>query len=358
MKKLVKSIYQRSFLSLRPRRAWQSDPKGRCEGEARGNRESSSGFLVKFIPPIKKWAGLGMTLCVICVLLSAVICVHAGGVGTTGAQFLKIGLGARPVAMGGVYAGIADDVNAIYWNPAGLAQVSGKEFTAQHIVWFQSINYEYIGYAHNLGNLGTAGVMVNYLYMDDLEGYDANENPTGNFKASDLAISLAGGRKINDKLSLGCNLKFISQTIDTEKASGFGIDLGGLYKVNDKLKLGLAVQNLGTKIKFVSEADPLPLNIKIGAGYKLNNLILGLDVNYPTDNKINFAVGAEYASKLGNISLPLRVGYNTKVTSDLGSLAGLGAGLGIGVNKFAFDFAWVPYGDLGQTYRLALKVKL
>ncbi len=181
---------------------------------------------------------------VICVFLSAVISVHAGGVGTTGAQFLKIGLGPRPVAMGSAYAGIADDVNAIYWNPAGLAQVSGKELTAQHIVWFESINYEYLGYAHNLGDQGTAGVMVNYLYMDDLEGYDSNEQPTGNFKASDLALTLAYGRKLNDKISLGCNFKYISQTIDTEDASGIALDFGGLYKVNDKLKVGLKPINL------------------------------------------------------------------------------------------------------------------
>lgn len=285
--------------------------------------------------------------------------VHAGGVGTTGAQFLKIGLGARPVAMGGVYAGIADDVNAIYWNPAGLAQVSGKELTAQHIVWFQEISYEYVGYAHNCGKLGTAGVMVNYLSMDDLEKRTGDtDTPDGTFKASDLAISLAFGRKLNDKLSLGASFKYLSQKIDTSDASGIAVDLGGLYKLSDKLSLGLAVQNLGTKMKFESEADPLPLNIKIGAGYKLNNLTLGVDVNYPTDNDINFALGAEYALKLGGISLPLRVGYNTKNVSDLDSLAGLGAGLGIGVSKFAFDFAWVPYGDLGQTYRVALKVKL
>lgn len=290
---------------------------------------------------------------------SAVICVHAGGVGTTGAQFLKIGLGARPVAMGGVYAGIADDVNAIYWNPAGLAQVSGKELIAQHIVWFQEISYEYVAYAHNCGKLGTAGLMVNYLYMDDLERRTGDSpEPIDTFKASDLAISLAFGRKLNDKLSLGASVKYISQKIDTSDASGIAVDLGGLYKLSDKLSLGLAVQNLGTKMKFESEADPIPLNIKIGAGYKLNNLTLGVDVNYPTDNDINFALGAEYALKLGGISLPLRVGYNTKNISDLDSLAGLGAGLGIGVSKFAFDFAWVPYGDLGQTYRVALKIKL
>jgi len=286
--------------------------------------------------------------------------VYAGGPGTTGAQFLKIGLGARPVAMGSVYTGIADDVNAIYWNPAGLAQISGKELTTQHIAWFQDINYEYIGYAHNLGNLGTAGIMVNYLYIDDLEKrtYDT-DTPDGYFKASDLAVSLAGGRKLNEKLSLGANLKYIRQQIDIEKAEGFAFDLGGLYNVNDKLKIGLAIQNLGTEIKFVSEGDPLPLNIKLGAGYKLLNdqLTLGLDVNYPIDNEINFALGAEYALKLGGISLPLRVGYNTKVISDLGALAGLGTGLGIGINRLAFDFAWVPYGDLGHTFRVALKMK-
>ncbi len=47
--------------------------------------------------------------------------------GTTAAQFLKIGVGARAIGMGGAFAATADDITAMYWNPAGLARVYGRE---------------------------------------------------------------------------------------------------------------------------------------------------------------------------------------------------------------------------------------
>ena len=63
-----------------------------------------------------------------------------------GDHFLKIGLGARPVAMGETFVGIADDVNAIYWNPAGLNYIVGSEMTAMHALWFEDITFSFIGY--------------------------------------------------------------------------------------------------------------------------------------------------------------------------------------------------------------------
>src|SRR5207302_10246043 len=54
-------------------------------------------------------------------------------VGTSGAAFLKIGPGARPAAMGEAFTGVADDIHAIYWNPAGLATLRSPELTGMHM---------------------------------------------------------------------------------------------------------------------------------------------------------------------------------------------------------------------------------
>src|SRR3990167_1240689 len=69
--------------------------------------------------------------------------------GTSGAAFLKIGAGARPTGMGGAYSAIADDVNAVYWNPGGLSTIKGKnEFVAMRAELFQSIQYNFFAFAH------------------------------------------------------------------------------------------------------------------------------------------------------------------------------------------------------------------
>ncbi len=308
------------------------------------------------------------------VVIGLTVCLLAGNsdvfankkVGTTGAQFLKIGSGARPVGMGQAFAGIADDVNSLYWNPAGVGQLTGAEFTAMHLEWFQDINYEYFGYAQPIGDYGTVGLSAIYLYMNDLEKRTidtiSGDNDTWDgtkFKAADTAAVLTYSKGLGERLFVGLNLKYINSTIDTESGSAFAGDVGGLYKTGiDKLNVGLVVQNIGSKLKFLSEGDKLPLNVKLGFGYKFLNdaLALGLDVNYPNDNDLYLAGGLEYLLRFGgDFGLALRSGYQSG--TDLGSLSGLRAGAGFNWRGYGLDFAWVPYGDLGTSYRISLSAK-
>ena len=67
--------------------------------------------------------------------------------GTSGAQFLKIGAGARPTAMGDAYTAIADDVNAVYFNPAGLTQLPAAQITAMQTQWFEGLDYAFGAFA-------------------------------------------------------------------------------------------------------------------------------------------------------------------------------------------------------------------
>src|SRR5271170_6902635 len=78
--------------------------------------------------------------------------------GDTGAAFLKLDTGPRAIGMGGSFAGLADDVNAIQYDPAGLAYLTQKEVTLMHAIWFEDIFYDYLGVAWPLsGNMGTIG---------------------------------------------------------------------------------------------------------------------------------------------------------------------------------------------------------
>ena len=78
----------------------------------------------------------GAVVIVMALLIIATVAPRAGavnihdGAGTVGAAFLKIEGGSRPVGMGGAFAGLANDVNTIFWNPAGLTAVQDQELTA------------------------------------------------------------------------------------------------------------------------------------------------------------------------------------------------------------------------------------
>lgn len=279
-------------------------------------------------------------------------------VGTTSAQFLKLAVGARPVAMGETFTGLADDVNAIYWNPAGLNQINGIEISAMYAVWFEDISFSWVACVQN-GLGGKIGTAINYLWAGTINKYDRDDNELNeSYNAYDIAFILSYARLIK-KIPLGMNLKFINSKIEEESAMGIAADIGILKtisKIKD-IKIGIAVQNLGIGLKFINERDPLPVNIRTGTYYRLlnDNLTLALDINFPIDYTINVHFGSEYRYRLNSVSvLMLRAGYKSTTVNDLDTLSGLSAGFGISSSNLGIDYAWVPYWELGSTHRLSV----
>jgi len=274
--------------------------------------------------------------------------------GTRGAQLLKIGVGAKAVGMGESYVAAADDVYAAYWNPAGLSHVETSQLGFMHNEWFQDIRYEFLGYVQPIGDLGTLAGSVSYVSMGELDKTDEFGNEEGKFHPYDILLGLSFGKRLNDSISVGINAKFLREKIDVEKAQAFAMDFGGLYFVpNSGLILGANIQHVGTKMKFVDEAFSLPVNVKLGAAYRLIDgaLTFAVDVNRPVDSDLNMGLGGEY--KIMGI-MNLRAGYRYILGgNDLGTASGLRAGIGVEIRDYKLDYAFVPYGELGQAHRVS-----
>jgi hypothetical protein len=277
-------------------------------------------------------------------------------IGTAGAAFLKLGAGARPVAMGDAFAAATDDSTSIYWNPAGLNQIKGKgSLTLMHAIWFEDISYDWVSYACPYKNLGVFGIGVQYLSYGSLKKTDSTGLELGEFTPVDMALYLSYARKIKD-IDVGANLKYISSKIENT-ATAYAVDLGAMKKLNDKLSLGAAVQNVGTKLKYINDEEPLPMNIKLGGAYSLrDNWLAVLDINSPSDGEMFYGIGTEYCKKVNDkASVMCRAGYNTR-NKDTGGLNGFTVGLGMKYKEYSFDYAFVPYGDLGDTNRISLSI--
>ena len=108
--------------------------------------------------------------------------------GTSGAQFLKIGAGARPTAMGDSFAGVADDVNAVYYNPAGLGFLDKTEFTAMHTQYFQGLDYDFGAFVRPLQS-GALGLSAATLKTDAFTRRALDETNTGSFTDQDAAYA-------------------------------------------------------------------------------------------------------------------------------------------------------------------------
>ena len=248
--------------------------------------------------------------------------------GTTGAQFLKIGCGARAIGMGEAFSSVADDASAIYWNPAGLSQIESAEVSAMHAIWLQEISYDYLAYAQPLMK-GSIGASINYLSMSKMDKLDENGDKDGTFRPYDLAFSLAYAQKVGP-ITGGVNVKFITQGIDGETGSAFAVDLGTLYNLSNRLQGAIVVQNIGSRIKFIEKSYGLPLSIRLGLSCRLGKkLVLAMDGVAPIDNDLNIHVGCEYVlNVIKSVGIALRAGYKTTTTSDLDALSWLSAGLG------------------------------
>ncbi|OGS55022.1 MAG: hypothetical protein A3J79_06875 [Elusimicrobia bacterium RIFOXYB2_FULL_62_6] len=294
-------------------------------------------------------------------LLCCRVCAFAASApGTSAFQFLQLGVGARPAAMGETYAGVADDVNAIYWNPAGLASLERRELSMTHALWLEGITYSNLAVAAPV-RAGTIGGAFNFLNTGGIQKADnTGARFNENYDMSDIMGVVSYARGLGN-LALGANLKYISSQLEEESAHSFAADIGALYSGfrpwGRKLRAGLSVQNAGTKAGYVSEKASLPLTVRAGAGLELfDGLLAASDLVY-VEEDINLHAGAEYTRRVGSVVIAARAGYKSDTVRELGALSGLTAGLGIKWSTYQFDYAWNSFTDLGITHRLSMGIK-
>ena len=162
----------------------------------------------------------------ILLLLALLLPAAHSDASSTGMAFLRMGVGARAAALGDAYVAVPGDGFASHWNPAGLAQVQRREFTAMHNEWAQGIRYEYGGLAwgaeHGAMSLGAA-----LVHSGDLERrVGPSAEPLGTFSVYDLALSAGYARAVRDDLALGLVGKWLAEKVHADGASGFACDLG------------------------------------------------------------------------------------------------------------------------------------
>jgi len=155
--------------------------------------------------------------------------VSQTNVGTTAAQFMKIEVGPRAVAMGGNFVALANDATTLYWNPAGAAIITERMLTFSHTLWFADITHDYFGMVVPWSQ-GAIGLSVIALNTGEME-QTTLEKPEGTgsyFDFSDLTLGLTLSRPLTDRFSVGITGKYIAENLFNESASAFAFDLGTL----------------------------------------------------------------------------------------------------------------------------------
>lgn len=282
--------------------------------------------------------------------LIAPAAAYASGEGTSAASFLHLGTGARPAALGGAFCAVADDINAVQWNPAGLAGMRDRELMFTHNEWIEEIRKEFFGYAHPFRDW-TLGVTAAYFHTDGMVKRDISGNDLGGeFGASGLAVTAAGGRELSRELSVGAGLRLVQESVEDNSASTFSLDAGALYR-HGRFLFGAALQNAGGSIKLHEDGFPLPLTLRLGASTDMvRRTTLALEIEKASDADLALKAGAEWeASK----KLFLRAGYTTAAAENSGP--GVSAGFGVDVRYAIIDYSFTPFGDLGAVHLLSFR---
>jgi hypothetical protein len=303
---------------------------------------------------------LGLLAVVLFVSVSAVADENNSNAGTRVFNFLKIPVGARPMAMAGTFTGIADDETSLYYNPAGIALLEGKRFLAGYHNNIFDMQSGVLGYMHPLGEGRKVAVYINYLNYGEFIRTNSDGFEEGTFSGSDILFAGSYAMAINDQFSVGGTVKFIYEKVDTYSSTGFAVDLGGKLSVNEgRTNFGLMIQNLGAQLStFVDggDKDPLPLYFRAGASTYPRGLplLVALDLIVPTDNSLYFALGGEL---LNLRPLYLRAGWtnfgsNFKTGASGDDLAGFSVGFGIEHRNMQISYTISPQAELGTSHRV------
>ena len=302
--------------------------------------------------------------------------------GTTSTQVLKFNVGPRAIGMGGAFTALSDDITALYWNPSGTASITSNEAFFNHTSLYADIRHDFAAFATNLSDLGTVGLFVSVLSMDEMQ-VRTIENPEGTgefFDYNTLVLGLNYSRFLTENFTIGFNLKYISENLWHMNATGLAVDIGTLYKIPvlNELRIAASISNFGTKMQLSGrdatvtylagagneniinsniELDKfdLPLLFRFGLSADVikesdSRLTLGLDAIHPNDHTEYVNTGLEYA---WNEIIFVRAGYNSLFEKD--SEKGLTLGFGINYRvidlvKVKLDYAYQDFGRLKDVH--------
>jgi hypothetical protein len=320
------------------------------------------------------------------VLAFSIICkAQNPNLGTSGAQFLQIPVGAKNTAMGGAATALTNDASSVFWNPAGLVNIKNVRAHFSYLRWFNMFDLNAASVAYNMGDAGVIGAGLISFTTGKME-ITTEEDPDGTgryFDAADLAVGLTYSKFLTDRFSVGITAKYVSQRIWNETAEGIAFDIGTQYRLDfQNLTIAMTMSNFGSDMQFdgpdlditydkdtdyplsrltparlETETYPLPLNFQVGIGFDIYTAqfikIKGaVDAVHPNDNSERLHFGTEFSFF---DRLFLRGGYKYNY-DDEDFTFGAGADIPFSGSFINFDYAYSMYDILPGVHRVSVEI--
>ncbi|MBM4165554.1 MAG: PorV/PorQ family protein [Ignavibacteria bacterium] len=291
-------------------------------------------------------------------------------------RFLRNDVGARAAALGGGLLTTADEINAMFYNPATLATLSHSRASFGYNSLLLDVSEGHASYGLDIPEFGYLGAGILFTNYGSFTRTNNSGTQLDEFSALDIAFISGIATKLEHQLPfggnffVGGNVKIISSSIADYSSSAFAIDAGLLYQFSNKrTAMAFSILNVGTQLSsFINTREPLPLDVKFAFTHRPERLPVNLHLTFfrlnhegnISDKLRAFSVGGEF--KIGPY-LRARLGYNNlkrqelKLSSGVG-LAGFSLGTGIVYENFTFDFGTLMYGVMGSQSYFTLGIQL
>ena len=227
--------------------------------------------------------------------------------------FLKRGAGARATGMGGAFAAVADDATSTYWNPAGLARIEGAQFATVHEKLSLDRSFDFISLVSDIGQklhfgftllrYGVKGFEETQLDTDEIIGVDSEGNDIydielkGFFKDEEKCVGLSAAYSLDETLSLGGNVRYLTHTLHENSAKAAGCDLGILYKPHWRFSAGLVLKDYFSDLTWDTSShwrDRIAREHVLGFSYRFGTRVLvAIDFSKVTDLDLGLRLGIE-----------------------------------------------------------------
>lgn len=302
-------------------------------------------------------------------------------IGKYAGDFMAIGVGARPLAMGSAFTSAVDDISAIYWNPAGLSKLSHAQIHVMHSEQFAGIvNWDFIGAGLPLRNgsaiaigifrLGVDGVPLTRLVDPDREVGEVYFDESGRriqnvpyaykyANPSDLAVVGSYGLKWRERIWLGANAKLIRRSAEVNQAWGIGFDAGFQFRFKNRFQVGAMLRDATTTLVAWDGGykELIVPRLQTGVSFPFSvrsfSFLPVFDAVTYFDNTVGTAV------EIGEFGMDFRGGLEVTYLNRLALRCGLyegalTAGAGFRLAFFSIDYGFQTHSELGATHRISL----
>ncbi len=192
---------------------------------------------------------------VVLAVTGMVIQAYAGNpekIGTAGGQELLLPVGARGTSLGGSSLAAMTGVEALFWNPAGIANTSQSvEAMFSHMSYIADIGVSNLAVATKLGFGSLAFAFQSVSFGEIAQTSEAAPEGTGiMFSPTYFTLTGAYSRTMTDRIYAGVALKLVTEKIMGMSATGYALDMGVQYQFKPGVRLGVAMRNYGFGLKF------------------------------------------------------------------------------------------------------------